>query len=73
MHPMWWGAWGFGMMLIMLLFWILVIAGLVVGVRWLLGLGKDRRFDSALEILRERYAKGEINKDEFEAKKRDLS
>jgi putative membrane protein len=50
-----------------------VIAGLVVGVRWLLGLGKDRRFDSALEILRERYAKGEINKDEFEAKKRDLS
>jgi uncharacterized membrane protein len=28
--------------------------------------------DSALEILRQRYARGEINKDEFEAKKKDL-
>jgi hypothetical protein len=28
MHPMWWGAWGFGMMLMMLLLWGLVIVGL---------------------------------------------
>jgi len=34
---------------------------------------KERRGDSALEILRQRYARGEINKDEFEARKRDLS
>jgi uncharacterized membrane protein len=29
--------------------------------------------DGVLEILHERYTRGEINKDEFEARKRDLS
>lgn len=73
MHPMFWGAWGIGILLIMFLFWVLVIVGLVVGIRWLLGKGRNSRSDSALEILRQRYARGEINKDEFEAKKKDLS
>jgi putative membrane protein len=75
MHPMgWmWGAWGIGMMLLMLAFWGLVIVGLVLGIRWLVSQGKESRSDSALDILRQRYARGEINKDEFEAKKRDLS
>jgi len=73
MHPMWWGAWGVGMMLMMLLFWVLVIVGLVVGIRWLMGQKKEPRSDSALEILRQRYARGEINKEEFEAKRKDLS
>jgi len=57
----------------MLLFWGLVIAGLVLVVRWLLDPGKHARFVTALEILKQRYAKGEINKEEFEAKKQDLS
>ena len=73
MHPMWWGAWGLGMMVIMLLFWVVVIVGLVVGIRWLLGQAKAPSSDSALEIVRQRYARGEINKEEFEAKKRDLA
>jgi putative membrane protein len=72
MHPMWWG-WGIGMMAIMFLFWALVIIGLIVGIRWLVGQGKVSRSDSALEILRQRYARGEINKEEFELKKKDLS
>ena len=71
-HPMMWGAWGIGMMLMMLLFWALVIVALVLGIRWLLGQGKETRGDSALEILRQRYARGEINKEEFDAKKKDL-
>jgi putative membrane protein len=71
MHPMW-GVWGFAMMLFMLLFWGLVIVAIVLGIRWLISQGKESRSDSALEILRQRYARGEINKDEFEARKRDL-
>jgi putative membrane protein len=75
MHPMGWmgGMFGIGMMFMMLFFWILVIAALVLGVRWLRREGKEQRNDSALGILRQRYARGEINKDEFEAKKKDLS
>jgi putative membrane protein len=74
-HPMWgmWGAWGLGMMLFMLVFWVLVIVGLVLGLRWLVTQGRESRSDAALDILRQRYARGEINKEEFDAKKRDLS
>jgi putative membrane protein len=77
MHPMWglWGVWGFGMMVMMLVFWGLVIAGIVVGIRWLVSQGgrEGRGSDTALDILRQRYARGEINREEFEAKKRDLT
>ena len=67
------GVWRIGMGLFMLLFWGAVIVGIVLGIRWLISQGKASQSDSALEILRQRYARGEINKDEFEAKKRDLS
>ena len=76
-HPMWgmWGVWGIGMVLFMLLFWALVIAGLILGLRWVAAQGRASRpeTDTALEILRQRYARGEINKDEFDAKRRDLA
>jgi putative membrane protein len=60
------------MMLMMLVFWGLVIVGLVLGIRWLVNQGRQSRSDSALDILRRRYARGEIDKEEFEARKRDL-
>ncbi|MBI2219080.1 MAG: SHOCT domain-containing protein [Candidatus Rokubacteria bacterium] len=77
MHPGWWmwGAGGVVMMLMMLTFWGLVITGLVLGVRWLARQGREERpdrSDRALDILRERYARGEIDKEEFEARRRDL-
>ena len=73
MHYMW-GAWGIGMGLMMLLFWGLIIVALVLGIRWLISEGKAApRSDSALDILRQRYARGEINKEEFETKRRELS
>ena len=71
-----WGSWGFGW-IFMIIFWGLIIVGLVFLIRWLAGLSRsrasyDKTQDSALEILKQRYAKGEINKEEFDQKKRDL-
>lgn len=67
-----WGAGGLVMMLMMLVLWGLLIAALVVGLRWLIGQGRPTSRDEALEILRQRYARGEIDKQEFDARKRDL-
>ncbi len=72
MHYMW-GPWGIGMMLMMLVFWGLIIVALVLGIRWLVTQGRESRSDSALDILRQRYARGEINKEQYEAMKRDLT
>jgi putative membrane protein len=69
----WW--WGFGA-LHMIVFWGLIVLVVVALVRWLGAGGRGwERSDSgrALEILKERYARGEIPKEEFEQKKRDLS
>lgn len=73
MHPIWGWGWGVGMMGMMLLFWGVVIIAGVTGIRWFVNQTKQPRADSAMEILRERFARGEIEKDEFEAKKKELS
>lgn len=73
MHPMWGAGWGFGMMLMMALFWGAIIVACVMGVGWLRRQSKTAPGDSAMTILRERFARGEIEKDEFETKKRELS
>ncbi|MEK8089126.1 SHOCT domain-containing protein [Thermithiobacillus plumbiphilus] len=69
------GMGGMGAMggLIMLLFWVLIIGGIV----WLIvaltrNRGGGQNISSALDVLKERYARGEINREEFEQKKRDL-
>jgi putative membrane protein len=56
--------------------WIVILI-VIVAVVWLLMRGPlagsaqtERR--SALDILKERYARGEIGREEFEEKKRDL-
>lgn len=74
-----WGehVWGWGMgigMISMVLFWVLVILGIVVLVKWIGGTaGTKPTSTTALDILKERYARGEIDKREFDDKKRDLS
>lgn len=68
------GWMGFGW-IFMALFWGLVIVGIVALVRWL---GTSNRESpgaprsKALDILQERYARGEIEREEYEQKRRDL-
>lgn len=54
-----------------LIFLLLVVAGIVLLIRYLSHEGV-RKNDQAIEILNKRYALGEINKEEFETKKKDL-
>lgn len=62
------------MMLVMLAFWVVLIAGIVLAIRWLATRGRESRApDHALDILRQRYARGEFGREEFEAKKKDLA
>lgn len=71
--------------IIPILFWVLIIGLIIIVVRrsvWRHGHdwhGYHSKMNammggkSALDIVKERYAKGEINKQEFEEKKKDLS
>ncbi len=63
--------------LMMLLFWGAVVLAIVVAVRWLGGSGRTdgppAGASSALAILEERFARGEIDAEEFEERKRRLS
>lgn len=61
-----------------IIFWILIIWLIIAGIRWFAGPrhhgGHRRNFFTAdaLDILRTRYAKGEIDKAEFEERKKTL-
>ena len=66
--------WGMsGMMMIMVLGWLLAIGLIVAAVWWLATRGWPARRNDALEILRERYARGEISREEYESRRRDLA
>jgi len=70
-----WGGWGILGGLHLILWWVLLILGIVVLFKLLIGgslrSGRETA-DRVLEILKERYARGEIGKEEYEQKKRDL-
>jgi putative membrane protein len=63
---------GFFGFFFMILFWGLIILGVVSFVQWISKQGTEEKKSPAMTILEERYAKGEINKEEFETKKKDL-
>ena len=66
------GGWGIFMFIFMLIFLVLVLVGIVVLVRYLSPHARSKPFEDALEVLRRRYARGEIQKAEFEEKRKDL-
>jgi putative membrane protein len=69
------GGWGMIFMIIaMILFWGLIIGGIILLVRFIFPSVSSgmKPSQDALEILKQRYAKGEIEKEEFDSKKRDL-
>lgn len=79
MHDMnGWGHWLFGGVW-MVLFWGAVILLIALVIRWAVrGSQRGPQTDTKaprtpLEILNERYARGEIDSEEFERRKRDLS
>lgn len=82
----WFGLSIIGLVLIVI-FWALVIVLVARFIRWISGGSSDRHDRkarrwhkwqevsggaSAIEVLNERYAKGEINKEEYEQKKKDI-
>lgn len=59
----------------MWLFWIVLIAVIVVLIKAMSGSGSGsnpERHDSPLEILKTRYARGEIDEEEFERRRQKL-
>ena len=59
----------------MWIFWIVAIVGLVFLVKWIVQQNSVVRNNpelNSLEILRNRYARGEIDKEEFEQKRKDM-
>ena len=68
-HMMWGGGYGMFGGLMMLVFWAVIIALIVVAARWFSDGGSGRGQSDAMNILKERFAKGEIDEDEFKKRK----
>jgi putative membrane protein len=73
-----WGGYGFG--LIHMAVWVVILVAIIVGVVWLVrsmtahgGHHLPPRHSPGLDVLEERYARGEINREEYLQKKRDIS
>jgi putative membrane protein len=63
------GGWGMGLMMVStLLFWGLIVAGVVFAIRGVNrgGSGDQVRPFDAEQILAQRYARGEINEEEYQ-------
>ena len=80
-NPMGWGnsgwLWWMPMGLMMLLFWGVVIVALVLLARWLWTQDQVRAgappVETPLDVLKKRYARGEITKEDFDRIKQDIA
>ena len=71
-HMMWGGGYGIIGGLMMLVFWGLVIFLIVVAVRRFTNGNSAPKQPDALDVLRDRFAKGEIDEEEFQKRKSTL-
>ncbi len=71
-----WGEYGWGMgfgWLFMIIFWLLAAVGIVSIVRMISEKSRpSEKNETSLDILKKRYAKGEISREDFEKMKSDL-
>jgi putative membrane protein len=67
------GAFGWIGPIMMLIFWLAIIAGIIFLVRFFIKQGSSGgKPETSLDILKKRYARGEIGREEYEEKKKDL-
>ena len=66
-----WGGFGWWWMA---LWWVLIIAGIAALVRWFSSRAdeEEKTAGKALEVLKERYARGELDRESYERMRRDL-
>ena len=72
-HMGWMNGWGMGFGMIL---WLVILALIIAGVVWLVRsqpIGRNRRRSTGLDVLDERYARGEITRDEYLRMKRDMT
>ena len=72
-HMGWMNGWGMGFGMV---FWLVILALIIAGVVWLVrsqpnGSGQHR--SAGLDVLDERYARGEVSRDEYLRMKRDIT
>ncbi len=69
---MWAGHWMFGGF--MWIFWIAVLVALFFLIKWIVQQKPSdlKPEENAMDVLKKRYARGEIDKEEFGQKKKDL-
>lgn len=64
--------WGWGVIMILLWFFVIALI-LVVAARFLRNSHTSQKMDSPIDIAKERYARGEITKEQFDQLKKDLA
>jgi putative membrane protein len=74
-----WGYGGYGFGVLHMVFWVVILIAVVVGIVWLVrsmtsagARTLPARRSAGLDVLEERYARGEVNRDEYLQKKRDI-